>query len=285
VDEHPTLPGIMLHSDEELGKLLGVAVKGRKTVHEWPRSCVQGVRLVDGTPLAYKSQLPPTVEPEFYAAADSPLLPAHRNLGALGDCTTMTLEWVSAPKLRKLTKDPDELAGHARRVVAEIAKIGGDLPVHLDISTPDRWDAVTGTALRWLRTLVADHRFGGTDAAVVDRAAAWAQLPRVRAAVTAEPVVAHGDLTVDQVFLGDDGYRVIDWQRPVRGPGGIDVASLLSGRKIDPAGYVDATAIQLFWFLRLYWAVEAQHELFPEQSFPLFEQWAAQAVEHLDPTS
>lgn len=269
---HPTIPGIFLHTDDELGAALGIAVRGRRTVHEWPLSCVQGVRLVDGTVLAYKSQLPPTVEPRCYDAATSPLLAPHRTLDRLGDCATMVIDWIGAPKLRTLATTPDELVAHGTAVVAEIARIDGDLPVHLDVSTPQRWADVVGTCLTRCRELVADGRFAATDPADVDLAARWAERVTIGACV-----VAHGDLTADQVFVADDGYRVIDWQRPVRCPGAVDLVSLLVGRHIDPMPYVDPAAIGMFWFLRLHWAVEAQHQLFPDQRWPLFERWAGDA--------
>jgi hypothetical protein len=50
---------------------------------------VQQVRLANGRRLIYKSQLPPTVEPEFYQAASSALLADHRLLETLGKSRTM----------------------------------------------------------------------------------------------------------------------------------------------------------------------------------------------------
>src|SRR5436309_10612868 len=91
VPAHPTFPDVLLHSDDELAHELGSAVVDRRTVHAWPLSCVQRLALEDGRALAYKSQLPPTVEPEFYDAASTPLLARHRSLGRLGQCRTMVV--------------------------------------------------------------------------------------------------------------------------------------------------------------------------------------------------
>ena len=55
---HPTLTGILLHSDQELASLLGAGILCRNTIHEWPLSCVQKVTLDNGKQLIYKSQLP-----------------------------------------------------------------------------------------------------------------------------------------------------------------------------------------------------------------------------------
>ena len=40
----------------------------------------------------------------------------------------------------------------------------------------------------------------------------------------------------------------------------------------------DATVVGVFWFLRLHWAVEAQHDLFPDFRGGLFDQWAKEAI-------
>ncbi|MDX6294973.1 MAG: hypothetical protein QOH50_4048 [Kribbellaceae bacterium] len=85
VQTHPVFTDIALHSDDELMQLLGSGIEERETIHAWPLSCVQQVWLANGRRLVYKSQLPPTVEPEFYQAASSALLADHRLLETLGD--------------------------------------------------------------------------------------------------------------------------------------------------------------------------------------------------------
>jgi hypothetical protein len=85
----------------------------------------------------------------------------------------------------------------------------------------------------------------------------------------------------EQVFVRADGYRVIDWQRPVVAPPEVDLVALLVRAGLDPRPYVDATTVRVFWFLQLHWAVEAQAHLFPERRWPLFDQWAAEAVGHI----
>src|SRR5437667_10279494 len=106
---HPFFPDILMHSDDELAEALGVEIVERETIHAWPLSCVQRLLLDDGTKLIYKSQLPPTVEPEFYESASSALLPDHHMLGKLGDCATMTFDWIEAPLLRDEARSDAEL--------------------------------------------------------------------------------------------------------------------------------------------------------------------------------
>jgi hypothetical protein len=71
---------LWLDDDAELAALLGSAVVHRATLHEWPLSCVQRLRLADGRSLVYKVQGEPTVEPDFYARARSRLLVAAQRI-------------------------------------------------------------------------------------------------------------------------------------------------------------------------------------------------------------
>jgi Phosphotransferase enzyme family len=281
---HPIFTNIRMHSDDELAQTLGVEIAERETIHQWPLSCVQRLRLADGTKRVYKSQLPPTVEPAFYESASSPLLPRHRMLDRLGECDTMTFEWIDAPLLRDTAGSDAELVEHGRQVVARIGEIRGELPVYLDLGSVDAWSVVTEVALEKLRRLIQDGRFGSMDLDAVEQVRQWATSPQVVETVTACPRVIHGDLTAEQVFVTGDGYRVIDWQRPVVGPPEVDLVALLVGAVTnrsparEPRRHVDATVVGVFWFLRLYWAVEAQFDLFPEFRGPLFDQWSSEAI-------
>ena len=75
-----------------------------------------------------------------------------------------------------------------------------------------------------------------------------------------------------------DGYRVIDWQRPVLGPADVDLASLLQCAGRDPGEAVAGPVVGIAWFLRLQWAIEGQIGLFAGRRFPLLDGWAAEAA-------
>jgi len=45
-----------------------------------------------------------------------------------------------------------------------------------------------------------------------------ARSPEVAEAASVSPGLVHGDFGDDNLFVLPDGYRVIDWQRPMRGP-------------------------------------------------------------------
>jgi aminoglycoside phosphotransferase (APT) family kinase protein len=100
----------------------------------------------------------------------------------------------------------------------------------------------------------------------------------VLASIEADSRITHGDLKADQVFVTADGYRVIDWQRPVLGPAEVDLASLLQYVGRDPGEAVAAPVVGIAWFLRLQWAIEGQVDLFPGRRFPVLDGWAAEAA-------
>jgi Phosphotransferase enzyme family len=282
---HAVFSNLFLHADDELSDILGSPIVDRRTIHEWPLSVVQRVQLEDGCTLVYKSQRPPTVEMAFYDRAFSSLLPGHRSLGKLGDCDIMTLDWIDAPLLSTIATQPAEMAEHGRRVIDEIAKItaidDGDVPVYLDVGTIDAWSANARNALHKMRTLVIDRRFASLTLDAVDRLTTWSEHDDVLDAIAANPRVTHGDLKGDQVFVTETGYRVIDWQRPLIAPAEIDLVSLLVEQQMKPYGLVDITIIRIFWFLRLCWAIEAQHDLFPDFTSGPFERWARRATMHI----
>ncbi len=307
---HAVFTDLLLHSDDELAVLLGADLVERRTIHEWPLSCVQRIVLEDGRTLVYKSQRPPTVELPFYERADSSLLPTHRALGRLGDCDTMTMEWIDAPLLSTIATRDIDMADHGRRVMAAIAAIRpidrerhgegeGALPVYLDVGSREKWSANAHTALDKMRALVLDRRFASLTLDQIAALTTWSASAAVLDAIEANPRVTHGDLKGDQVFVmpaaadartdtdarsdadANAGYRVIDWQRPVIAPPETDLVSLLVEQHMQPYGFVDITIIRIFWFLRLCWAIEAQFDLFPDFSGGPFERWARRATRHI----
>lgn len=275
---HPSFTELVAHDDADLARELGAGIAERETIHEWPLSWVQRLRLDDGRVVVYKSQLPPTVEPAFYRAAASPLLPDAQVLGRLGDCSTLVVEWIDAPALGDLVLDEAALVRHARNVVEQIGEIEGDLPVYADLGSPAAWQAATSETLGKLRKLVSAGLFPSTTPEQIESVRAWAESGRVRDLIAAGTRVTHGDLRADQIFLTGDGYRVIDWQRPVLAPPDVDLVMLLDHHGIDPSPYASAEAIGIRWFVILRWAVEAQHDLLPDLDARLFDDWASGAV-------
>jgi hypothetical protein len=275
---NPHFPELMAHDDASLVRLLGADVVSRSTLHEWPLSWVQRLSLDDGRVLAYKSQLPPTVEAAFYREATSTLLNEFRELGVLGNCSTMVIDWIDAPSLDSLGLGETELVEHAETIVSQIGSISGSLPVYYDIGSPLAWRRVVAEALGKLGELVDDGSFPSVTAVHVDAVRAWSESEPVIAAVSSGTRPIHADLQADQVFVLPDGYRVVDWQRPILAPPGVDLAMLLDQQGIDPRPYTSPAMIGIRWFVLLRWAIECQHDLLPDLDSATFDEWAASSI-------
>jgi hypothetical protein len=277
VHEHPQFAGLLIHDDTELGATLGAEVASRRLVHEWPLTRTEEVQLTDGRRFAYKAQLPPSVEPEFYRDVMSPLLARFVELGRSGRTTFIATEWIDAPTLHDSELADAAFVAEARRVVDEIAAIRTDAPTFLDLSTGEALAEAVASTTAGLSGLIDRGRFD-LPADAPDRIRAWGQSPEVFTAATSDPRICHGDLSPEEVFLTDEGIRIIDWQRTVRGPSELDLVSLLRFRAIDPLDHVAPEFVQLFWFILLHWAVLAQTELLPDFPPALPEGWARMAL-------
>jgi len=279
--EHPQFAGMLFHDDDELGAALGSRVASRALVHEWPLTRTEDVRLDDGRRYAYKTQLPPTVEQQFYEQASSSLLAPFRDLGQAGASSFLAVEWIDAPTLYAPALEEGDFIAQARQVVDGIGGITGAPPVFLDLSTPDALGSAAGITAERLASLIRSGRFARVPSDSPSRIEEWARAMPVVEAAASNPRVTHGDLSPEEVFRTADGYRVIDWQRPVRGPADLDLVSLLRYRRIEPLLYVHAEVVELSWFVLLHWAALVQTDLLPDLAPTIPEGWALAALPHI----
>lgn len=275
---HETFPDLLLHDNADLAEMLGSSVVSRTTVHAWPLTSTEDLRLADGRRYAYKTQLQPSLEAAVYAAVEDPLLPRHIDLGRTGPTRHMTTEWIDAPSLHTLTLDESEFVDHARAVVAKISALSPAAPVFLDLSTGAAIEDAAAITAHRLEALIGDGRFTRLDIDTPARLQAWAREPRLRQKATATVAFTHGDLSTEEVFVRTDGYHVIDWQRPILGAPELDLVSLLRHGGIDPLKYVETEVVQLSWFVLLHWAALVQTEVLPGLNPVLPESWAVAAV-------
>ena len=73
----------------------------------------------------------------------------------------------------------------------------------------------------------------------------------------------HHDLHGDNVFLLPDGPRIIDWQRPIRGPLGLDLATLVESFGYDPRSRLAPGLTQVLGLLRIHWFTACAARWFP----------------------
>lgn len=269
-----------MYDDEELGSIVGDTVVERRTVAEWPLSWTQKVVFASGRAFAYKAMLPPLIEPDLYAAAGTArLLPSHRQVGTVGDCAALLVEWIDAPSLADQALGETQLLAHATEVVRQIGEMGSGLPVYLDVGTPEKWSAEAAATLGKIRQLARDGRFSTTIAAAVNDVESWVLSDRVLDNVAVHSRLVHRDLKPDHVFLTDGGYRLIDWQLPAIAPGDTDLVWLLEAAGVDSFRHVDPVTYGIAFFLHLRWATVGQHDLFPEVAVPFLQDWADDGIQ------
>lgn len=270
---------LRMHETDELEVLLGESVCERRHLHSWPFSLVELLTTASGVRWIYKAQRTPTFEPDFYARVRSPLLPGYRLLTRDNVYSTMLFEFVEAPLLLDMRLTEQEFIGHAHAVVEAIGQIDEDVPVYIDIGSVARWREFVDTTLGMLSRLIAEERLLlSVTRRDVEEVAQWTETEYVRDLIEGTARLTHGDLNMGNVFVTDAGYRVIDWQRPQIAPAQVDLATLLEGwpalfRHVAPA------AIGMFYFLRLFWAVNAK-EMMP-QTTHLFDRWSSEAIGYI----
>lgn len=277
----PVGDALVLCDDATLGSMVDDVVVRRDTVAAWPLSWTQKVTLSSGRAFAYKAMLPPLIESDFYAAATSALLPGHRHVGTFDGCDNILIEWIDSPSLADAGIGESDMLTRAIAVVKEIGGMPQDLPVYLDVGTPEKWSSEVTATVHRLRQLNSDGWFSRSIAGVVDNVESWALSGQVLDEVAATSRLVHRDLKPAHVFPVDDGYRVIDWQVPAIAPGNVDLVLLLEAAGIDSFPHVDRNTYGIASFLNLRWAVVAQHDFFPGFTGPLFRRWTRDALRAL----
>ncbi len=269
---------LTLHDNNELNELLESPVSERITLHEWPLSCVQRLTLANGRTLIYKVQSPPTVEPEFYRLARSPLLVRCRSLPIAGRPPALVLEDIRAPNLEEAVLSKREIIRAADEIISTISQIEGDLLARSDIHSEARWLAHSETILANLEALAGSGVFHLVKAATIKKIARYCNSDAVLEAIHGQTGYVHNDLCGENVLRLVDSYRVIDWQRPIWGPVELDRVTLLESLGVDPTGQVARGAILLRRLLLIDWLAQAARFWFPPGA-PTYDREIARLVE------
>ena len=261
---HPYF-NLYLHDRDELEKTLQAEIVERRTLHEWPLSCVEQLITSHGNKWIYKSQFGPTVEPFFYQNARSNLLTSAKTLHTSeAGYVNMLFEFIEAPRIDDLKLSDEAILAAGNEIIQNIAKIEGELPTYLDISTKKLWRELIETMLARLGKLVSQGVFNSVDDSSLPNLRKWAFSKDVLGALERNVGFVHSDLSGDNVFILPDDYRVIDWQRPVIGPKELDLATLLESQNREILRYVNQSVVCLMYLLRIEWFTECAVRWFPE---------------------
>ena len=263
METHPYF-NLKMHSDEELQNILNAGLRDRQTLHEWPLSCVQLLTTDSGDNYIYKSQTGPTVEARFYASARSPLLTKAETLYDREGYTILLLDYIDGELLRDREYRKAEALETSKELVDAIARIEGDLPCYRDLSTIERWREFAGPILQTARELIEAGIFKETRADELNYLEKWAFSQPVIKAFQENIAMAHGDLRGDNILATESGYKVIDWQFPMKAPAKLDLVALLESLKVEPQEYVGPSVTGIFYFTRIAWAVDCQVKWIPE---------------------
>ena len=256
---------LRLHDNVELEEMLQERIVERRTLHEWPLSCVEQINTNEGRKWIYKSQFGPTVEPQFYANAKSKLLVAGKTLyKSESGYVNMLFEFIEAPRLEDLNFSDEAIVAAWNNLSQSIAKIEGNLPFYHDISEKKLWKELMEMMLENLEKLVFQGSFQRVDKMALRKLKNWAFHEEVVAALGKNIGFVHNDLSSDNIFVMPDGYRVIDWQRPVIGPKELDLVGLLASLNRDAKRLVDQSIVRLLYLLRIEWCTECAVRWFPE---------------------
>ena len=262
--QHPYF-NLRLHDTVELEEILRAKIVERRTLHEWPLSCVEQVITDQGRKWVYKSQFGPTVESQFYANARSKLLVAGKTLyQSESGFVNMLFEFIEAPRIADLNLSDHAIVAAWRNLSQSIAEIEGKLPYYHDISEKMLWKELMETMLENLEKLVFEGSFQSVDKPALQRLRNWIYSEEVLAALGKNVGFVHNDLSNDNIFVMPDGYRIIDWQRPILGPRELDFAALLESLHRDARGLVDQNIIWTMYLLRIEWCTECAVRWFPE---------------------
>lgn len=263
MQRHPYFD-LWLHDDDELTATLGSPIMKRVTIHEWPLSCVQRLQCAAGPSYIYKVQAPPTVEPTFYQHAQSPLVVAARMLHHDHAPAALLLEDVQAQRISELSLAESTLLTLVDDIILQIAQIAGDLPTLSDIRTSAHWLAHGLAITEDLRALVASGSFQQVHTAMIDQVSAHVHSSIVLTVINGPTGYVHTDLRDKNVLVLADGYRVLDWQRPIWGPVALDRATMLESVGVDPARHVLVGVLQLRTLLLIGWYAQTARHWFPD---------------------
>ncbi|RAP77255.1 phosphotransferase [Paenibacillus montanisoli] len=254
---------LYLHDDEELASILGASVAERATLHEWPLSCVQRIRMSDASTIIFKVQAEPSIEAQFYNKASSPLLVSSRVIEQNDTPDALLLEHIDAPFLSDITMDTDEALRFIDDMTNQISQIEGDLPYFYKIGSLPDWGRFTGALVRDLETLVRRGTFQKTDHDGIQTIASYCNDSSVVSAIQSRSGLVHGDLNGGNIIMHPEGTKVIDWQRPVYGPIELNRANLLVSLGIDAKPYVATGVMSLLYILNIAWFTQCALYWFP----------------------
>ncbi len=271
---------LKLHDDKELSELLQCELATRKTLHEWPLSCVQLVITTKNKRWIYKAQNGPTSEGDFYKTAVSPLLPTVKSVYRSDNYSCQLIEYLDGTTVSRLGLPREELEALGYSLTSEIQQIGGSPPVFLDISDIEKWQAFAEDSLKMLSSLRTAGIFTVTDTSTAEFLVKRFSVKSVQPAYAEETGLCHGDFFGDNIIRVGDDYKVIDWQRCMQGPLGFDLTDLMLHAEYNPPATLPASIVLVRHLVKINWFLQCQTQWFKEGD--CYDQWVSDVARKIE---
>jgi hypothetical protein len=257
---------LWLHNNSELSNLLGSEILSRKTLHEWPNSCVQRILLKNTRTYIYKYQSGGIVEFLFYKNAVSPILPKAWTLWEDSWYSCMIIEYLETPIFGQPNISESVLFETSVLLTEEIQKIKGNFPVLLDISSYPKWVDMVCETIKTLRKNIHANRTYGTGMQDIDFIEKNVLSSSIQDIYQTQVGLIHGDLNGGNIFYNGE-YKIIDWQSCKLAPIVLDQAGFLSRQGIDPSKYISSEATFMLYFIGIWWLIKCQMKIMQERNF------------------
>jgi hypothetical protein len=231
-----------LLDDNTLNHYLPTPMIARRTIHEWPLSCVQQITCQDATQHIYKSQRAPSVESDIYSMVTAPhILPA-----TIIQQHHLLLPFIVATPIP--IDDGERIAAYIRTAIATMP---AQMPVYRMLDTVRAWQALIDQTISTLRQLVNTATFTHLTHNDIAYIEARAHHPDIYALWQGEIGVVHGDLMRANLVHSPQQIYVIDWQRPMYAPTVIDAWMLEQALQLPirtpPMTQMLCTILEICW--------------------------------------
>ena len=255
------------HDDTELSALLGKKISKRESIREWPISSVQRVTFEDGSNVIYKCQSGGLRESSFYETACSPILLKAQTLWHDSWYSCMVIEHLDTPALGISGKPESELVQISFDLVENIRQIKGDFPVQLDLSTYSKWRDWASRTIQLLRKLINEGHKYGKGKKEIDILEEHVISTSIESDYKGEIGLIHGDPNGGNIFLQENGFKIIDWQTYKYAPVELDRADFLWRQSVDPSRHVTRGITNMLFFIKIWWLTFCQTTLLPNDNF------------------
>jgi hypothetical protein len=255
MNKHPFFD-LISPDNEEIAAILGCQILDRKTIAEWPLSCVEKVVNADGAEWMLKSNHAPcTIEGDFYSAVDRPFLIKPSFIKNEPPYQLIIYPHIngkpySLTKLSQIGSEKEIFRNHFAGILESL--YDSELPVYLKIDTKAHFLVAFRKMISSLVELVESGTFSHTKGQDIEELAMSIESTIMEDVALQKTTLVHGDFSIDNLlFTPTNGYYILDWQRPIFGSPLIDEYTFIksNGAIPEPPAILIGSLVQIYWFV------------------------------------